>query len=62
MVEAVHQAHGAIGFTREYGLHHYTRRLLAWRDEHGTDAHWAIELGRRVAAHGALWAFTIESD
>ena len=62
VIDATHQVHGAIGFTREYTLHHYTRRLMHWRDEHGTEAHWAIELGRRVAAHGDLWGFTIEDD
>ncbi len=52
-----HQVHGAIGFTDEYILHRYTLRALAWRDDFGTDSHWAAELGRRVAALGAdeLW-------
>lgn len=46
-----HQTHGAIGFTHEHALHHATRRLWAWREEFGTDAQWAAELGR--AAIGA---------
>jgi acyl-CoA dehydrogenase len=52
-----HQVHGAIGMTREYELHHFTRRLLAWPDEWGTEAHWAAELGGRVLRGGAdaLW-------
>ena len=41
-----HQVHGAIGFTHEHALHFATRRLWAWREEFGTDAHWAAELGR----------------
>ena len=40
------QVHGAIGFTHEHALHFATRRLWAWREEFGGDAHWAAELGR----------------
>jgi acyl-CoA dehydrogenase len=52
-----HQVHGAIGFTSEHILHRYTMRALAWRDDFGNESHWAVELGRRVAARGAdeLW-------
>jgi acyl-CoA dehydrogenase len=52
-----HQAHGAIGMTREYELHHSTRRLLAWREEWGGEAHWGAQLGERVLRDGAdaLW-------
>jgi alkylation response protein AidB-like acyl-CoA dehydrogenase len=52
-----HQVHGAIGFTREYSLHHATRRLWAWREEFGNETFWAMRLGRMVAAAGAdaLW-------
>lgn len=42
-----HQVHGAIGFSHEYVLHLRTRRLMAWRDQFGTVAHW-----RRVLALG----------
>ena len=53
-----HQAHGAIGFTREYALQHATRRLWSWRAEFGADAFWAEWLGRYVCAFGpeAFWA------
>ena len=53
-----HQVHGAIGFTREYPLHHFTRRLWAWRDEFDAESVWADEFGRLVAARGAdrLWS------
>jgi acyl-CoA dehydrogenase len=47
-----HQVHGAIGFTKEYGLHPLTRRLWCWRSEFGGDAHWASVLGARIAAAG----------
>ncbi|MCB2050909.1 MAG: hypothetical protein KDE63_05710 [Novosphingobium sp.] len=48
-----HQVHGAIGFTREYALHPFTRRLWAWRSEFGTDAHWAAQLGAGIVSRGA---------
>lgn len=52
-----HQVHGAIGFTSEHILHCFTMRALAWRDDFGNESHWAVELGKRVAARGAdeLW-------
>lgn len=53
-----HQVHGAIGFTREYPLQLWTRRLWAWREEFGNEAHWAHEFGAAVISRGAdaLWA------
>ena len=59
VVEAVHQVHGAIGFTHEHQLHHFTRRLWAWRDEFGGETHWQVKLGRRICELGAdqLWDF-----
>jgi acyl-CoA dehydrogenase len=52
-----HQAHGAIGFTREHSLQHATRRLWSWRAEFGSESYWAAWLGRRIAARGidAFW-------
>jgi alkylation response protein AidB-like acyl-CoA dehydrogenase len=57
--EIAHQVHGAIGFTHEHELHQFTRRLWAWRDEHGNEAVWQMRLGRAVASRGAdaAWAF-----
>ena len=51
------QVHGAIGFTREHRLHHYTRRLWAWRDEYGREGEWARRLGSHLVAAGpaGLW-------
>ncbi len=60
-----HQAHGAIGFTQEYPLHGFTRRLNRWRGECGNDRYWAERLGARVAMLGAdaLWTeITRRSD
>jgi len=53
-----HQVHGAIGFTREYGLHPFTRRLWSWRSEFGADGRWAAELGAATAASDpdGFWA------
>jgi acyl-CoA dehydrogenase len=48
-----HQVHGAMGFTSEYGLHHFTRRLWEWRSDYGNDRYWADRLGALVAANGA---------
>jgi len=49
--------HGAMGFSQEYALQRFTRRLWTWRDDFGPEAWWAGWLGRRVAAAGAgrLW-------
>jgi acyl-CoA dehydrogenase len=53
-----HQAHGAIGFTQEYALHHLTRRLWSWRDEFGNEAEWQKIVGQAAFKAGAdgLWA------
>jgi alkylation response protein AidB-like acyl-CoA dehydrogenase len=59
VAEQVHQVHGAMGFTHEHRLHHFTRRLWAWRDEWGNEAHWQRVLGARLAALGAdqVWGY-----
>ena len=48
-----HQVHGAIGFTNEHVLHRFTLRLLSWRDDFGSESHWAATLGAVIAARGA---------
>lgn len=48
----VHQAHGAIGFTREHHLHYWTQRLWSWRSEFGNDRYWSNRLGRLVLTEG----------
>lgn len=55
-----HQVHGAIGFTQEHALRLTTTRLWAWRDEAGSPAEWADELGRHVLAGGPLWPVITE--
>ena len=47
---AAHQAHGAMGFTREYTLGRYTRRLWQWQDEFGSAEEWAQGLGHAILA------------
>jgi len=48
-----HQTHGAIGWTSEHTLQRFTRRLFGWRDDFGSEAEWALRLGRHVARRGA---------
>jgi acyl-CoA dehydrogenase len=52
VAKAAHQAHGAIGVTREYRLHQFTRRLWSWRGEYGSSGEWEAWLGRRVREAG----------
>jgi acyl-CoA dehydrogenase len=40
-----HSIHGAIGFTAEYDLQIFTRRLHAWRQAAGSESLWHRELG-----------------
>jgi acyl-CoA dehydrogenase len=59
VAEQAHQVHGAMGYTHEHQLHHFTRRLWAWRDEYGTESYWQQHLGRHLAGLGAdsLWDY-----
>jgi len=59
VAEIAHQVHGAMGYTHEHTLHHFTRRVWAWRDEFGNETWWQQRLGRHLAAAGAdaLWSF-----
>jgi acyl-CoA dehydrogenase len=59
--EIAHQVFGAMGFTHEHILHHFTRRLWAWRDEYGRESLWQEQLGARIADGGPerLWDFIV---
>lgn len=59
VAEQIHQVHGAMGFTHEHQLHHYSRRAWAWRDEYGNEFHWQAILGNYLARLGAdqVWSF-----
>ena len=60
-ISLAHQVHGSMGFTQEHSLHQYTRRLMAWRDEYGSETACAEWIGRQVHKIGgdALWAFVV---
>jgi len=51
--KACHQAHGAMGMTQEYELHHSSRRLWTWRSEYGGVREWSAWVGQLAAAQGA---------
>lgn len=51
--KACHQAHGAMGMTQEYELHHSSRRLWAWRTEYGGVREWSEWVGQAAVAGGA---------
>jgi alkylation response protein AidB-like acyl-CoA dehydrogenase len=59
-----HQLHGAIGITREYPLHQFTRRLWAWRDEETTQRDWEHRAGLHALANGeaGVWSLLIDDD
>jgi acyl-CoA dehydrogenase len=52
-----HQSMGAMGFTHEHILHHYTRRLWVWRRDFGSETFWGAKIGAAYAKAGpqALW-------
>jgi len=53
-----HQSMGAMGFTYEHVLHHYTRRLWVWRRDFGSETFWGERIGSAYAKAGpeALWS------
>jgi acyl-CoA dehydrogenase len=50
---AAHQAHGAMGMTREYPLHRLSRALWSWRHEYGHARSWSRQLGALAVEGGA---------
>lgn len=58
-----HQVHGAIGYTREHALHHFTKRIWSWRDEFGTELDWTRDLGRAALSspQDSFWHFITDS-
>jgi acyl-CoA dehydrogenase len=59
---AAHQAHGAMGMTQEYALHHLTRRLWSWRAEYGEGTGWARTIGAGIVQRGADRLFPLIAD
>jgi len=53
-IRSAHQAHGAIGMTREYVLQDHTRRLNAWRGDWGTELALAERIGAAVLDAGRI--------
>ena len=49
-----HSIHGAIGFTAEYDLQLYTRRLHLWRQTAGSESYWHDQIGAAVLANNGL--------
>jgi acyl-CoA dehydrogenase len=47
-----HQSMGAMGFTHEHILHHYTRRLWVWRRDFGSETFWGEKIGAAYAKAG----------
>ena len=58
-----HQSMGAMGFTHEHILHHYTRRLWVWRRDFGSETFWGEKIGQAFAKAGgdAMWPALTES-
>jgi acyl-CoA dehydrogenase len=56
---AAHQAHGAMGMTREYPLHRLTRALWSWRHEYGHARIWSLQLGDLAREAGADGLFSL---
>ena len=60
--QLAHQAHGAMGFSHEYALQQYTRRIWCWREEFGSEFYWNQWIGQHIAtevgasADGSAWA------
>ena len=46
-----HSIHGAIGFTHEFDLQLFTRRLHAWRQAGGSESYWHTVLGNELVDH-----------
>lgn len=63
VAEQVHQVHGAMGFTHEHRLHHFSRRSWSWRDQWGNEFQWQAALGRKLCSLGAdrVWDFIATS-
>jgi acyl-CoA dehydrogenase len=54
-----HSIHGAIGFTEEFDLQLYTRRLHAWRQSAGSESYWHGVLGEELVERGSELALDL---
>lgn len=56
-----HAVLGAMGIAEEHDLQLFTRRLLAWRMQYGSEAFWSARLGRGLLDGGqSAWTFARE--
>ncbi len=57
-----HQVMGAIGFTEEHSLHHYSKRLWTWRDDWLPQSQCELEIGHLAFAAGGegLWPMIVD--
>jgi acyl-CoA dehydrogenase len=56
---AAHQAHGAIGMTRDYPLHLLSRALWSWRHEYGQARSWRRQVGVMAVENGPDELFSL---
>lgn len=60
---AAHQVHGAIGYTAEHPLGHFTKRLWSWRGEYGNELHWHRRIAELIdTASGQLWPLVTNTE
>lgn len=60
---AAHQILGAIGFTEEHLLHHFSKRLWVWRDDWGRQAVLGAAIGAAAVSDArGLWQHLVDSD
>jgi acyl-CoA dehydrogenase len=53
-----HAIHGAMGITEEYDLQLFTRCLLAWRMQYGSEGYWAAQVGNALLSDARkTWEF-----
>jgi acyl-CoA dehydrogenase len=56
-----HSIHGAIGFTEEFDLQLYTRRLHAWRQAAGSESFWHAVLGEHLVSRGDAMPIALDA-
>jgi acyl-CoA dehydrogenase len=62
VADMAHAIHGAIGFTAEFALQLYTRRLHAWRQAAGSESYWHGVAGQQhLAGEHALVLDTLRN-
>ena len=49
-----HSIHGAIGFTTEFDLQLFTRRLHLWRQTAHSESYWQLQAGQALVAAGGM--------